>query len=101
MAVKFTLTGEHLPYGELQSTETNNWVQSKITHEFTAETLDEILPQLKAFLLGLQYNPEGDLEFVDNFTDKPFKWGSYSDGGTTPLVHAKDIKQFTTKGNSE
>jgi len=69
MAVKFTLQGEHLPFGELQSAETNNLVQSKITHEFVAETLDEVLPQIKAFLLGLQYNPEGSLEFVNNYPE--------------------------------
>ena len=67
MAVKFTLTGEHLPFGELQSEETNNLVRNKITHEFTAETLDEILPQIKAFLQGLQYNPKGELEFVEDY----------------------------------
>lgn len=101
MAVKFTLQGEHLPYGELQSAETSGLIYGKITHEFTAETLDEILPQIKAFLLGLQYNPEGDLEFVNNYPEESLKWGSYSGGGNTPLVHAKDIKHSTTKGNSE
>lgn len=115
MAVKFTLTGEHLPYGELQSAETNNLVQSKITHEFVAETLDEVLPQIKAFLLGLQYNPEGDLEFVDNFSEESDKTNYYSLSGEVPggwkpglgpadyipdwdrymnpPVHAKDIKK--------
>lgn len=102
MAVKFTLQGEHLPFGELQASETNNAVTNKITHEFVAENIDEILPQFKAFLLGLQYNLEGDLEFVDNnLHEKPFEWGSYSSGVTTPLVHAKDIRQAATKGNGE
>ncbi len=89
MAVKFTLQGEHLPFDELASSETNGLVYSKITHEFTAETLNEILPQIKAFLLGLQYNPEGDLEFVDNFSiEEPFEYkNSWS--------------EHTTKGNSE
>ena len=67
MAVKFTLQGEYLPFGELQSAETNNLVCNKVTHEFTAETLDEILPQIKAFLMGLQYNPKGELEFVQDY----------------------------------
>jgi len=73
MAVKFTLQGEHLSdlpcktYGELSYAETNNWVRNKVTHEFTAETLDEVLPQIKAFLLGLQYNPKGELEFVEDY----------------------------------
>lgn len=112
MAVRFTLTGEHLPYGELPSAEINNLVQSKITHEFVAETLDEVLPQIKAFLLGLQYNPEGDLEFVDNYasdtlgkpsslnTEEPFEYKPYSRLEQNP-VHAKDIKQTTTLGNTE
>ena len=104
MAVKFTLTGEHLPYGELPSAEINNLVTSKITHEFVAETLDEVLPQIKAFLLGLQYNPEGDLEFVNNYpdtpTEQPFEYKPYSWQEQNP-VHAKDIKQTTTLGNTE
>ena len=104
MAVKFTLTGEHLPYGELPSAEINNLVTSKITHEFVAETLDEVLPQIKAFLLGLQYNPEGDLEFVDNYASdtlgKPFEYKPYSWQEQNP-VHAKDIKQTTTLGNTK
>jgi len=100
MAVKFTLTGEHLPYGELPSAEINNLVQSKITHEFVAETLDEVLPQIKAFLLGLQYNPEGDLEFVDNYaSDTQGKPSSYS---TEELFEYKDSRsEHITKGNKE
>ena len=100
MAVKFTLTGEHLPYGELPSAEINNLVQSKITHEFVAETLDEVLPQIKAFLLGLQYNPEGDLEFVDNYASDTF--------GQPSAYVAKDTVdckgnwfEHNTKGNKE
>jgi len=104
MAVKFTLTGEHLPYGELPSAEINNLVTSKITHEFVAETLDEVLPQIKAFLLGLQYNPEGDLEFVNNYpnapAEQPFEYKPYGWREHNP-VHAKDIKQTTTLGNTK
>jgi len=100
MAVKFTLTGEHLPYGELPSAEINNLVQSKITHEFVAETLDEVLPQIKAFLLGLQYNPEGDLEFVDNYASDTFGQPS-----TYVAKNPVDCKgswfEHNTKGNEE
>ena len=100
MAVKFTLTGEQLPFGELPSAETNNLVRNKITHEFTAETLDEVLPQIKAFLLGLQYNPEGDLEFVDNHASdtlgKPSPYRS-----DVPFEYKDSWSPHNTKGNSE
>ena len=89
MAVKFTLVGEHLPFGEFQSSNLNNVITSKVTHEFTAETLDEILPVIKDFLKGLGYEPTGDLEFVDNFSsEEPFK---YKDSWS----------EHNTKGNSE
>ena len=89
MAIKFTLQGEHLPYDELHSAETNSLIKNKVTHEFIAESLDEVLPAIKAFLLGLEYNPRGDLEFVDNFSsEEPFE---YKDSWT----------EHNTKGNSE
>ena len=100
MAVKFTLTGEQLPFGELPSSEINNLVRCKITHEFTAETLDEVLPQIKAFLLGLQYNPEGDLEFVNNYvSDTLGKPSSYNI--EEHFECTGNWSKHNTKGNSE
>jgi len=90
MAVKFTLQGEHLPLEELASTETNNLIRSKVIHEFTAESIDEILPAIKGFLLGLGYNSQGDLEFVDNYSaEETFEY------------KADSWLEHNTKGNSE
>ncbi|NBW57075.1 hypothetical protein EBR43_04690 [bacterium] len=89
MAVKFKLQGEHLPFGELQSSETNNFSTRKVTHEFVAESLDEVLPAIRDFLKGLGYEPAGDLEFVDNFSSEE------------PFEYKNSWSEHNTKGNSE
>ena len=82
---KFTLRGEYISPDELQASEINSVLSTKVTHEFVAETLDEVLPQIQDFLRGLGYQPEGNLEFVEDFT------AEVSDEAT----------HYTTKGNSE
>ena len=38
-----------------------------VTHEFNAETLDEVLENMKQFLMGAGFTwVEGDLQFVDD-----------------------------------
>jgi len=66
--MKFTLKGEYISPDELQASETNSILSTKVTHEFVAETLDEVLPQIQDFLRGLGYQPEGNLEFVEDYT---------------------------------
>lgn len=93
MAIKFKLQGEHLPFGELQSSETNNYSIRKVTHEFVAESLDEVLPAIRDFLKGIGYEPTGDLEFVDNFPE---------DLNIESSEYYKDSwSENNTKGNSE
>ena len=113
---KFTLRGEYISPDELQASEINSILSTKVTHEFVAETLDEVLPQIQDFLRGLGYQPEGNLEFVEDFTaeesDKTIHYtlsgevpGGWKPGlgpadyipdwdrYMNPPVHAKDIKK--------
>ena len=88
--IKFTLIGEQLPLDVFEATKINNTVSTKVTHEFTGEHLDEVLPAIRDFLKGLGYEPVGDLEFVDNFsTEEPF------------VYKADSWLNHNTKGNSE
>ena len=82
---KFTLKGEYISPDELQASEINSILSTKVTHEFVAETLDEVLPQIQDFLRGLGYQPEGNLEFVEDFTAE----------------ESDETTHYTTKGNSE
>lgn len=53
---KFTLICEHYDvYGK---------PNQKMTHEFTAETLDEVLENTELFIKGSGYIPNGVLDFV-------------------------------------
>lgn len=53
---KFTLICEHSDlYGN---------PNQKMTHEFTAETLDEVLENTELFIKGSGYVPNGVLDFV-------------------------------------
>ena len=83
--MKFTLKGEYISPDELQASETNSIFSTKVTHEFCAETLDEVLPQIQDFLRGLGYQPVGNLEFVEDFTAE----------------ESEEATHYTTKGNSE
>jgi hypothetical protein len=58
---KFTLICEHSDlYGN---------PNQKMTHEFTAETLDEVLENTELFIKGSGYIPNGVLDFVPLDTD--------------------------------
>lgn len=70
---KFTLICEHSDlYG--------NYNQ-KMTHEFTAETLDEVLENTELFIKGSGYIPNGVLDFV------PID----EDDGYPPLYNESDL----------
>ena len=69
---KFTLICEHSDlYG--------NYNQ-KMTHEFTAETLDEVLENTELFIKGSGYIPNGVLDFVP-----------MEDDGYLPLFDSMDL----------
>lgn len=55
---KFTFIAEHK---DLYDNLTNN----KVTHEFEAEDLNDVLDNFECFLRGAGYVPEGTLDFVD------------------------------------
>lgn len=60
---KFTLICEHSDlYGN---------PNQKMTHEFTAETLDEVLENMELFIKGSGYIPSGVLDFVPMEDDIP------------------------------
>lgn len=60
---KFTLICEH---SDLYGTP-----NQKMTHEFTAETLDEVLENTELFIKGSGYIPNGVLDFVPMEDDTP------------------------------
>ena len=69
---KFTLICEHSDlYGN---------PNQKMTHEFTAETLDEVLENTELFIKGSGYIPNGVLDFVP-----------MDDDGYPPLFDSMDL----------
>jgi len=58
---KFTFTSNFVP-DQMDRANT----ASKVTHEFEADTLDEVLAQFTQFLRGAGFYFEGDVEIVDN-----------------------------------
>ena len=60
---KFTLIAEHTNWY-------TNKVESKVTYEFEADGITDVLQNTDLFLRGVGYSPEGTLDYVsDEFTD--------------------------------
>jgi hypothetical protein len=72
---KFTLIAEH-----------TNWytgkVESKVTHEFEADGISDVLQNTDLFLRGVGYNPTGQLDYVtDDFPEwTTEEWDTPTDG---------------------
>lgn len=72
---KFTLTGEHTDlYGNPDGT--------KVTYEFHADFLENILENFDMFLRGCGFNPTGHLDYiVDEFPEwTTEQWDTPTDG---------------------
>lgn len=77
---KFTLVCEHSDlYGN---------PNQKMTHEFTAETLDEVLENMELFIKGSGYIPSGVLDFVPLEEDD---WKPQPDFSGLNLYDEQDI----------
>ena len=68
---KFTLIAEH-----------TNWytgkVESKVTYEFDADGISEVLQNTDLFLRGVGYHPEGTLDYVqdEDYYGEPPEWST-------------------------
>jgi hypothetical protein len=68
---KFTLIAEH-----------TNWytgkVESKVTYEFDADGLSEVLQNTDLFIRGVGYQPDGTLDYVpdEDYYGEPPEWST-------------------------
>ncbi|NDB94962.1 MAG: hypothetical protein EBZ78_02195 [Verrucomicrobia bacterium] len=61
---KFTLIFEYC-LDDLEASNISKSSQARITHEFSAVCLDEVLPEIRNFLRGAGYEIDGDIRIAD------------------------------------
>ena len=76
----------------------------KLSMEFEADSIDEVLRQVGFFLKGCSYEFEGEVGIINDSEDsseESFKYKSDSWLENNPVNKVTDCKGFFTKGNSE
>jgi hypothetical protein len=77
----------------------------KLSLEFEADSIDEVLRQVGFFLKGCSYEFEGEVGIINDFEDareeESFKYKPDSLLEHNPVNKVTECKGFFTKGNSE
>jgi len=79
--------------------------EPRLTMEFQADSIEEILRQVGYFLKGCSYEFEGDIRVVSDFEktskETPFEYKADSWLKYNSVNPVTECKGFFTKGNSE